>query len=478
MLLPINEKPYYNTDQIANSISANEMFDCYLEPVPGVGLVTRRRPGLIEFANLGSGFAGQGIFEWEAAGIVLAVSNGVIYQLDRYGNSTALSGETLHTSNPVVFADGQKTDGTPWLYLANGKLIYTTDGLTTATPTDINTPSTATHVAWIDSRFIANQPNSNRFIFTDTDPATSTIENDYWSSTDNPVTCDARGDQLSALFTAWQEIYAWGSQGLQIFQDDGVTPFSNIPGGFSEIGIEAVNSIKRLDNTIFALCVVDGKRVVVKFQGRSPQIVSEPVATVLAGMDTVSDAIGDIISVGGLAIYLLSFPSGQQTWAYDFKNDTWCRWGYYYGDADDRERFIGQHSCYVKAWNKHLIMSRLDGKIYELSRSAFDDAGTLCIPYRRTGHTDAGIPGARKQCNSLYLTGKPGLNADAKLMMRWRDDGTQAWSNYLELSFDKNMVEPLNRMGTFRTRQYEFRIPAGMDTVLISADGEFRGLRN
>lgn len=338
-----------------------------------------------------------------------------------------------------------------------------------------NTLADSTHVGWINSRFVANETGTNRFYFTDTNPYTSLLENNYWLSTDNPITCDSRGDKLSALFTAWQEIYAWGNQGLQVFQDDGVTPFVNVPGATSEVALEAIYSIKKIDNTIFALCVVDSKRAVIKFQGRSPQIISEPIASILAGMDTVSDAIGDIICVGGIAIYMLNFPTANQTWAYDYKNDVWLRWGYFNTTTGNHDRFIGQHCCFVKKWNKYLIMSRLDGKIYELSRTAYDDAGNGMVSYRRTGWLDWNDISKIKRSKELAIKVKTFADdgtTDPVLMMRWRDEGYPIWSDAVEIPMNPkyfgDFIYTVTRMGSYRARQYEFRLSDGVDMALVS----------
>ncbi|MFA5340718.1 MAG: hypothetical protein WC332_02970 [Clostridia bacterium] len=350
---------------------------------------------------------------------------------------------------------------------------------TLSTPLDSNSPE-ATHVAWINSRFIANEVDTNRFDFTDTDPFTSLIENNYWGSTDNPVTCDYKGDKLTALFTAWQEIYAWGTQGLQVFQDDGSTPFVNVPGAAGEAGLEAVYSVQKMDNTIFALCVVDKKRVVVKLQGRAPVVISEPIANILAGMETVSDAIGDIICVGGIAIYLLNFPTADQTWAYDYKNDLWLRWSYYNATKGKHERFIGQHCCFVKRWNKYLIMSRLDGKIYELSRSVYDDADNDMVSYRRTGWLDWGDTSKIKQSKELFIKIKTFADdgtTDPVMLMRWRDDGYSIWSDFVELPLNPkyfgDFIIHLSRMGSYRSRQYEFRLSDEVDMALVNVQENF-----
>jgi hypothetical protein len=266
-----------------------------------------------------------------------------------------------------------------------------------------------------------------------------------------------------------------------VFQDDGSTPFVNVPGASGEAGLEAIYSVSKMDNTVFALCVVDKKRVVVKLQGRAPVVISEPIANVLAEMDTVSDAIGDIICVGGIAIYLLNFPTADQTWAYDYKNDLWLRWSYYNATKGKHERFLGQHSCFVKKWNKHLIMSRVDGQIYELSRSIYDDSNNDMVSYRRTGWLDWGDTSKIKHSKELFIKTKTFSDdgtTSPKMLLRWRDDGYPVWSDFVELELDPkyfgDFVIHLSRMGSYRARQYEFRLSDEVDMALVNMQENFK----
>ena len=485
-IIPINDKPYYNTEPMANTIASNDMFDCYMEAVPNVGYVTRRRPGLKKFADLGTGVKGDGLFYWDAKRQVIAISGGQAFSLASDGTVTTLlnedSGAATFVGNPVIFSDGLNQDGSPWLYMASGNLVYTEDGVNLLIPSDPDTPP-ATHVSWIDQKFIANVYGSSLFRFTDVNPDTGFFDNGFWSGANNPVVCDAKGDKLSALFVGWQEVYAWGSEGLQIFQDDGVTPFVNMAGSYAEIGLEAPYSIAKAGNTIFGLGVIDNKRCVFKLKGRSPEIVSEPIARTIAEMATVSDAIGDLISVGGIAIYLLQFPSENQTWAYDHKGDIWYRWGYWNGEAHDA--FLGQHACFVKPWNKHLIMSRRDGKIYEMSRDFYDDDGDTMVTFRRSGWVDHATSWRRKRSDQLYIKAKVKELIEGEtftLMFRWRSDGHEEWSPWVELALNPqnqgDFLFKLNRMGTYRTRQYEFRITDNIDLVLVGATEMITELRN
>jgi hypothetical protein len=474
MIIPINEKPYYNTDAVANSIAANDMMDCYLEPIPGVGFSTRRRPGLIKLGKLNN-IPFDGIYYWEAKQWVVGVNEGELYRINPDGGFFKITGDKLLQGTPVIFAAGQDTTGAAWLYMANGRLVYTT-GTSVIAPTDTSTPA-ATHVAWLQSYFLANKANTNQIYFTDTNPSTLLQDNTYWSSTDAPVTTEAKADRLRVLFSAWQELYAWGTEGLEIWQNDGTTPFSPIQGAFSEGGIEAPYTVAIADNTVFALCAIGGARVVVKMQGRNPVVVSDAIASVLASMEKVSDAVGSLISVGGVALYMLQFPTAGQTWVYDYKNDVWGRWSHY--NQGEHEQFLGMHSCFAKHWNKHLVCSRVDGTIYEMRRDVFQDDTDDIVSYRRTGWLNEGTHN-RKNCNTLTVKIKSGLSDSGKLLVRFRDDGREEWSKYIEVttgpSGHREFIKRLTRLGTYRSRQYEFRISDGSDLVLVSAESDLQGL--
>lgn len=483
--LPLNTKPYYNTDSVATSTAPDDMVDCYMEQVPGFGFVTRRRPGLKAFADTATGVQGDGLYYWDAMQKVIAVSGGKAFDIASNGTCTEITGTFPGASGTTsVFADGKSLAGTPWLYMAAGGLVYTTNGTSMQAPTDVNTPA-ATHIGWINGRFIANVPSSNQWKFTDTNPSSGDIENDYWSATDNPLTCESKADDLKSLFSVYQDIYAWGSQGLEIWQDDGATPFVPVQGAFNNSGLEAIYGYTIADNTVFALCIIDGKRVIVKMSGRSPMVISEPIASVLAGMSDVTDATATVISVGGIAIVLFSFPTANQSWAYDYKSDIWYKWGSWNAGTSTHNRFIGQHACFAKAWNKHLIQSRLNGEIYELDRATYQDDSSMMVSYRKTGWIDHNTWN-RKRCHRLIVKAKVFSTSSitTTLMVRWTDDGNPINENWITVSLNLNpsnqgiFTVPITRCGTYRSRKYEFRLSSNQDLVLVGATEEVEVLSN
>jgi hypothetical protein len=478
--LKINEKPYYNSDQIANSIEPDDIANIHMEAIPGEGLCVRRRPGLPVFTDLNTAAPGDGIFEWEATGLVIAVSNGRVFKVNEDGSFVDITTHELKKRVPVIFADGSALDGTPWLYMANGALVHSINGANTVQPSGEGAPIDASHVAYINLRFIANKTLTNRWLFTDTDPATGAIEPDFWNSSDNPNTCEARGDNLLAMNDFLQEIYCWGGDSLEIWQDDGATPFSPIPQATSQAGLEAVYSVAQAANAMFALCLIDDVRCVIKLEARTPQVVSEPISNVLAGYDRVDDAIGQLVSVGGMHIYLLQFPSAGKTWAYDVKNDTWIPWGTWDEVRGEQRQFLGQHTAYVRAWNKHLMMSRVDGKIFMLDRAAYEDDGLPVKSYRRTIWEDHGN-GARKRADRLRIKIKAGQTLTGNAYLRWQDDGIEEWSPYMEITLNplgkRDFIADLSRLGMYESRRYEISITDDADLVVVWADETLTQLR-
>lgn len=475
-----NTKPYYNADGISNSIGADDIFNCYLEQAPEIGYTVRRKPGLVEWTDFGA-VPCDGIYDWEAADLVLIVNNGNVYSMNSAGVATDITTDSLAVGTPVIWAEGAKPDSTPLLYMANGKLAYSENGANVVYPTDAGTPTTATHVVYLNQKFLANVPDTNKFLFTSVNPAGgSEIDPYYWSDPDNPLRAEAQGGDLIALTMYLQEIQAWGDNDLEIWQDDGITPFTPVPQAASHIGLSAQYSIAYGDNAVFAVSVIDGVRTVIKMTGRVPQVISEPISEILNSYDTISDAIGTIVGVGGLHQYLLQFPSEGKTWAYDIKSDVWVPWGSWDLASGQMVQYIGQHSVYIKRWNKHLITSNEDGKVYYFDRNTYTDGSYPIKSYRRTPWIDHGV-GNRKRSLRLRIKIKRGISTDGSAFLRFRDNGHEEWSLPIELTLNptgqRDFIIDLSRLGQYHSRQYEVAITDDCDLCLVWVEEDVQKLR-
>jgi len=484
--LPIS-KPSYNVDPQAKVLAVDSARDCFYEKAPEGKYIIRRRPGYSLFSTTGApevisgGIVrtGQGIFWSDRLSAAFAVAGGNLYKLASDGTATQLTGATINTGRYVVFSEGQTIALAPFIYIAHGGTLRYTDGTTLATPSDANTPTAASFVASLNNRVWADNGGQD-FHITDTDPATSLFDPYYWSMTGNPWRAAMKADTVQALIAAWNEVAVWGTQTIEYWQEDGVTPISPLVGATSEFGTTSPHTIVMADNTLFALASMGGKRAVVKLSNRAPQIVSGDIDRELQSYNTITDAVGALVFVGGVNHYVLNFPTEKKTWAYDLKEDLWTEWGAWNDGFARYDVFPIAGSCYAKAWNKHLFLGQ-DGNVYQMSRTTYQDAGDEIRTVIRTGWINHGTA-RRKRSSQLYVKLKSYSPTPATVLMRWRDDGRPEWSSYLELPVgsesEQTQFAKLSRMGMYRSRQYEFLMTDNADLALCGLSEEVEELRN
>lgn len=478
--IPIGTKPYFNIDPVSKGATvADTCIDGYFDESGTL----RRRGALKAWLDLGTGAKGNGLFAWHQMERLVAVSGGRVWLIAQDGSTEELTGAVLNDAN-VVFADGNKVDGSPWLYMADGGYpVYSTGNALQRLTEASGAPSAVSHVAWTQGRFLVNQVGSRKFYATDTNPETGTIDNAYFLASDNPLTAESRPDNADYLGVSWEELLVWGKQGLEIWRDDAVF-FSPVAGAFTPAGILAPYSVVEADNTVFALCSVDGgsKRAVIKMQGRVPQVVSLPIERVLQGYAEVSDAIGWLTPDSE---YVLTFPSAGETWCYDYRNDAWYPWSRWDVDRAERQEFLGRHSATM--WGRTFMQSRIDGKIYEYDRSTFADDGQMI----RTEYVSGNIgSGNKTRMNKLRIYLKRGQGdesgSEPVLLVRYKDErndegcNEDGWNNSRSVSLGKqgkrSFYRDLNQMGSFATRQFSFILTDNADLALVRLEADMERL--
>lgn len=479
-------KPYYNVTSAGNEVATEEAWNVYFEALPSGGFAIRKRPGLDSITTVAEQY-GQGVHWSDQQQRLHTVVGGMVYSQGDPIVSPINLGTVTNAVKPAVFADGQALDLTLITYIATGgKLNYIDYNTgTIETPTDALTP-TATFVAALNNRFYANSvagTNTQQdFLITDVDIADPAAGVDplFWSSSTNPWRAEQRPDYLSGIYTGWNEVYLWGSQACEVWQEDGVNPISPLLGSIIEAGCIAPYSVVRTNNTLIGLCQIAGKRCVAKIAGRAPEILSEPIANKLYDLAEVSDAIGSLCFTGGLNHYIITFPTERVTWAYDFKTDVWCQWSSWDSATGSHKEFEGYFADYAKGWNKHVVLTKA-GVLNEISRNVYSDNGTQIKSSVRTGWLDHGT-WDRKRSNQLIIKLNGYKSEDARILMRWRSDGFPEWSTAMELPIQYGQQNDhfckLNRMGMYRSRQYEFIMTDAADLGLIGMEEDVTRMRN
>lgn len=251
-----------------------------------------------------------------------------IYQASN-GNGYCVIGETVYAISPDwgLTALGQLVvpSALPVSFIDNGQTIMLVDSsafgysidLGTNAFGQINDPTGAfagaTRVDYIDTFMIWNLPGTR----------------DFGSTLSNELVFDALyiagkagyPDSLQTLICSKREIILLGALKSEIWYDAGNAgfPFAELPGAYIEHGIVAPYSACATDIQTFWLGRdLYGENIVFALRGYDTRRISNHALEYAMGqMSTTADARGWIYQQNGHVFYVLTFPTGNQTWAYD-----------------------------------------------------------------------------------------------------------------------------------------------------------------
>lgn len=466
----LDAKPYRNLDD-SSQVGIARFYDAGKDDAMG----NERRPGLggptsNYFVDLGTGKPIDTVYEWEPQGWAVAISGGRIFKIDIQGTKTEITGATLSEGVPVTFADFGST-----LFLANGGQIikWTATDTTCAYLTDPDAPTSVSHIGFIDLYLIALDLDNDLVSFAEVnDP-------DNWGG--EFFSAESLADKTKALHVGWREIAIFGSSSIEYWGNTGnaTTPFERFDGANTERGVIAPYSICKIDNTWFFL---DQDRRVVRMAGRDPQVVSNPFDRELQKLATVSDARGWHEHCDGETNYVLTFPTEGRTFCFDYKRDSWSERSYWNNDTGNRDAYLGQTCCYMRGWNKHLVGSRVDGKIYYVSRDYYQDGGNPMVWEMWTGWQGDGM---WRNVSQLGLKIRRGDGAalttpEPILEVYYRDRNASpnasdsSWKGPRHVNLgqlgETDHFYRIRRLGRYRNRQYRFRCAANVPIVLSGAE--------
>lgn len=460
--MPLIAPPNENIDDVETDQYAATMVDG-IPLVVGQSLHMVKRPGLSAHITLGTDLPIDGLYWWDKQQVVLAVSHGRVWKItDQVGTKVEITGSTdLLQGQIVTFAD----DGTKCVMANGGRMVHTNLS-TLTTMADPDAPTAVTHVAMIDGYLHANEVGSGRDHWAEIGDLTDWRALSFFSAESDP-------DNLVAMKVAFREILALGRQSVEFWVNDGVAPFSRIPGSAQPYGTEAANSLAQVGRTWMWL---SNTRRLVMMQGREVVEVSSPYDRVIQRMVSVDDAVGYTVSIDGYPIYLLNFPTAKQTLAYNYQTQQWHKWGYWDSARGEYQRYRGQTYCYARAWNQHLVGDYANGIIYKASRSTFTDNGNPIRTLLRTGHMSHG-GSVTKRSNAIRLHCKRGAGnasvSDPQIMLRRRVDNAASWTQERWKSLgevgEHYPYLTWRRNGVYKDQQLEIVHADDSDFVLMGA---------
>lgn len=305
-------------------------------------------------------------------------------------------------------------------------------------------------VAFIDGWWIFNQPGTQTFY-----TPTSTYSIVFNAA--NFALADAATDKLVTLMESKEELWLIGEKHTEIWYDAGgqFFAFQRLVSTMLQVGCAAKHSVARFstqgeDGLIWLARSDRGQNVVVKTQGFEALVVSTPaVADEIATYQYVADAFGYTYQEDQHEFYVLTFPSADKTWVYDGSTNLWHKRASYdpYSEQFHRHR----SSCFLNFQNQRLVADYQNGSIYQMTRSAYTDAGWPLLALRRTPHIWDG--GARDRVFMSYaqiefapgVGNQSGTGFDPQVEMKISRDGGQTWGQTLKRGIGK-VGEYLNRV--------------------------------
>jgi hypothetical protein len=466
--------PILGSAYVTRSVNAadNRMVNLFPEIIPEGGkepAFLNRAPALKFLASVGTGPV-RGLWVLKADPTrAFVVSGNEFYEIDT--NYTATLRGTVSGLGTVSMAD----NGNQIFIAANPKgYIFNTSTNVFAEITDPDFPGAVT-VGYLNSYFVFNPPNSQKFYITQLLDGTQIDPLDFASA-------EGSSDGLVSLIVDHRELWLFGTDSVEVWYDAGTAdfPLVRIQGAFNELGCAAAYSVAKLDNGLFWLgSDARGQGIVYRANGYTGQRIStHAVEWQIQQYGNISDAIAYTYQQDGHSFYVLIFPSANTTWVYDVATQAWHeRAGFSNGD------FVRHRSNCQMAYNNEVIVGDYEnGNIYAFDLNVFADNGQPQKWLRSWRALPTGQNNLKRTTqHSMQLDCETGVGLnngqgeDPQLMLRWSDDGGHTWSNEHWTSGGKIGVYQRRaiwrRLGmTLKLRDRVYEV-SGTDPVKISIMG-------
>ena len=421
-------------------------------------------PGLTLFCSLGSGK----IRGFCVMGDYLYVTRGdKVYRVDKNGNYDLMTGILLTNATNLWMAN----NGTQ-VMIVDGVAGYILSGTTVTQIADADFPI-PTSLTYQDGYFIISKKDTGRFYLSGSYDGTS------WSALDY-ATAEGDPDNLQVVISSRSELWLLGKTSFEVWYNAGVgtPPFSRISGAFNHIGCSAPKSVAEFHGIVAGL---DNNRYVMMTEGYNGKKISTPqIDYQIAQYTTVDDAVGFIYSQEGHTFYVLTFPSEDKTWCYDFTVGHWHTRAS--GVSDSRHR----PNCYALFEGMHIVGDFENGNLYKYDLGVYSDDGTILRKIRSC----QAVHGDRKlifhSALEVEFESGVGLNVDdpdigsgqdPQAVLQWSDDGGHVWSNEHWSPIGKigkyNTRVRWKKLGSSRSRVYRVMVTDPVKTVMIGAHLDF-----
>ena len=431
------KSPILGSSYVARSVNAadNRMVNLFPEIIPEGGTepgFLNRAPGLNFLQTVGTGPI-RGLWAHQTNGSDFYVVSGTeVYKLTGLTSTPVKIGDVSGTG-PVSIAD----NGAVIFFACNGpSYTYYEPTNEFNQITDANFPGAVT-VAYLDTQFIFNEPNSQRIWSVDTiNPANGDYIYPLVFNSLFFASADGSPDGVQAVNVDHRQLWVFGTDSTEVWYNAGLSnfPLAPVQGAFNEIGCVAPYTVAKLDNTLFWLGTdARGQGIVYKANGYgAARMSTHAIEYAIAQYGNISDALAYTYQQEGHAFYVLIFPTANATWVYDVATQAWHERAGFVNGAFIRHR----SNCQCNFGGNIIVGDFENGNIYTFDLSVYADNGQPQKWLRSWRALPTGQNNLKRTAqHSLQLecesgTGlNDGQGSNPEVMLRWSDDGGHTWSS-------------------------------------------------
>lgn len=330
----------------------------------------------------------------------------------------------------------------------------------------------ASHIAFIDGWLIINRVGSQRFATSAPVPYTMIFDPLFFALK------DSQSDNLQGLQELNRELWLIGERASEIWFNAGGANFAfqRIPGAAPPIGTSAPQSITKVGDSLAWLGrTSEGENIVIQTQQYSWKRMSQHgVEHQISGYPLISDAFAFAYEEEGHLFYMLTFPTADKTWCWD-SNSTWHERAKFNVATGTFHRH--RSNCFMNLQNLRLVGDYETGKVHQMSRKFFTDAGEPIVAVRRCPHLWSAEDRKKVFSSVIQIDFAPGVGLQngqgsvPRLMLKWSNDAGATFTveyfvNVGAVGKTKNRAIK-RRLGSYFDRVYEVQYsePTNRDIV-------------
>lgn len=369
--------PAYRLESVNQS--AQRCVNLYLEQSEQGGKTPAmlvRTPGKVLRVNLGNDPVRQML---PFGNYVYAVSGYGVYRINSSYAATKIGEISTRTGFVSMATNGQQViivDGVA------GWIVNVSAGALTQIASSF--PNGVTWVRYTDGYFIVGGDGSKKFYVSALNDGLTWNALDFYSAEADP------GANIAGEVDH-REVFLFGETLTEVWIDTGSNDaqFQRAGNALIEVGCAAVGSVVKLDNSLFFLGRDKrGDGIVYRMNGYTPQRISDfGIEYAISGYSTISDAVAFAYQQRGHLFYILHFPTGGQTWAYDCSTQSWHQRAHLNQQTGEDERDLS--NCYAFFNRDHLVGDYASGRIYALDKDVYTDNGDVIRWLRSTVPQDS-----------------------------------------------------------------------------------------